>query len=191
MTKEIFITRLKKLSGLTDKEINIVQSRFTEQKIDKKTVILKAGEIATSAYYIIKGCMRVYYDKDGTQISAYFFTEDMFTNACESFIGQKPSRHFIEAAEDCEVLSISYNELETLYTNFPKASGFFRKIMEERFEAIHHSFTSQILDTPEERYINFRKNNPSLLNRIPQHQIATFLGITPISLSRIRSRIKK
>ncbi|MGL1386119.1 hypothetical protein ACSTJO_00035, partial [Vibrio parahaemolyticus] len=68
------------------------------------------------------------------------------------FIGQKPSRHFIEAAEDSEVLSISYNKLEELYTKLPKANAFFRKMMEERFEAINNSFTAQILETPEERY---------------------------------------
>ncbi|MBR2649260.1 MAG: Crp/Fnr family transcriptional regulator [Sediminibacterium sp.] len=183
--------RLSKNSDLTTKEINLVTGYFTEQSIPKKTVILKAGEIAQKAYYINKGCMRVFYVKEDVEISAYFFTEDMFTNACESFIGQKPSRHFIEAAEDSEVLSISYNKLEELYTKLPKANAFFRKMMEERFEAIHNSFTAQILETPEERYSNLQKNNPSLINRIPQHQIATYLGITPISLSRIRSRLKK
>src|SRR5258708_39999197 len=122
MSKDKFINRLKKNSGLTDREINIVQSCFKEQKINKKTIVLKADEIASEAYYIIKGCMRVFYDKEGTEISAYFFTEDMFTNACESFIGQKPSRHFIEAAEECEVLSISYKELEKLYKELPKAN---------------------------------------------------------------------
>lgn len=191
MPTDNFSKRLLKNSGLTTQETDLIKSYFKEQEIPKKTVILKAGEIAKKAYYIIKGCMRVYYVRDGIEISAYFFTEDMFTNACESFIGQKPSRHFIEAAEDSIVLSVSYQKLEELYNRLPKANVLFRKMMEERFEAIHHSFTSQILESPKERYINLQKNNPALLNRIPQHQIATYLGITPISLSRIRSRLKK
>ncbi len=68
---------------------------------------------------------------------------------------------------------------------------FVRKVLEERFVALHEVFTSQILDSPEQRYLNLQKENPELLNRIPQHQIATFLGITPTSLSRIRNRITK
>jgi CRP-like cAMP-binding protein len=191
MAADKFIHRLKSSSGLTNDEISAVQSRFRQQRVSKKTVVLKAGEVANEAYYIIKGCMRVYYLKGDIEISAYFFTEDMFTNACESFIGQKPSRHFIEAAEDCEVLSISYQKLTALYKEFPAANAFFRKIMEERFEAIHHSFTAQILDTPEQRYLSLVKTNLSLVNRIPQHQLATYLGITPVSLSRIRSRLRK
>lgn len=185
-----FEERLSNNSGLIAKEVNLVLSYFKEQSIPRKTIILKAGEVATEAYYIIEGCIRVYYEKEGIEISAYFFTEDMFTNACESFIGQKASMHFMQAVEDCKVLSISYNKLEELYKELPKINAIFRKLMEERFEAIHNSFTAQILLTPEERYRNLQKNNPSLLNRIPQHQIATYLGVTPISLSRIRSRLK-
>jgi CRP-like cAMP-binding protein len=191
MIKDKFIIPFIKKSGLSEKEIRIVLSRFEEKIIKKKTIVLSAGEIANEAYFIIKGCMRVYYNKEDIEISAYFFTEDMFTNACESFIGRKPSRHFIAASEDCHVLAISYNNLEKLYSELPKANAFFRKIMEERFEAIHHSFTSQIMDNPKERYLNLVKTNLSLINRIPQHQIATYLGITPVSLSRIRNRLSK
>jgi CRP-like cAMP-binding protein len=115
----------------------------------------------------------------------------MFAGAYDSFISQKPSRHSIEALEDCYVLSISYKTFQKLFIEFPKMNEFVRKVLEERFVSLHELFTSQILDSPEERYLNLQKERPDLLQRIPQHQIATFLGITPVSLSRIRNRVTK
>jgi CRP-like cAMP-binding protein len=115
----------------------------------------------------------------------------MFAGAYDSFITQKPSRHSIETVEQCQVLSISYQAFQELFVRFPGMNEFVRKVLEERFVALHELFTAQILDSPEERYINLQKNRPDLINRIPQHQIATFLGITPVSLSRIRNRLAR
>lgn len=132
-----------------------------------------------------------YFMKKTGNISAYFFTEKMFAGAYDSFISQKPSKHHIETIEDSEVLSISYKEFQQLLKYNPKFNELVRKILEERFLALHDLFTSQILDSPEERYIKLQKERPDLINRIPQHQIATYLGVTPVSLSRIRNRIVK
>ena len=115
----------------------------------------------------------------------------MFAGAYDSFISQKPSRHSIETLEDCQVLAISYKALQELFIEFPKMNEFVRKVLEERFVSLHELFTSQILDSPEERYLKLLKERPDIIQRIPQHQIATFLGITPVSLSRIRNRVTK
>ena len=115
----------------------------------------------------------------------------MFAGAYDSFISQKPSRHSIEVIEECQVLTISFKDLQDLFIEFPKMNEFVRKVLEERFVELHQLFTSYILDSPEGRYLNLLTHRPDLLNRIPQHQIATFLGITPVSLSRIRNRVMK
>jgi CRP-like cAMP-binding protein len=135
--------------------------------------------------------MRLFYIKDGIDISAYFFTENMFAGAYDSFASRKSSRHYIEAVEDCQVLSISYANMQRLYDQLPGMNFFVRKILEERFISLHELFTAQILDSPEQRYTTLQKDRPDLLQRIPQHQIATYLGITPVSLSRIRNRVIK
>lgn len=179
------------MTGFTDIELNIILKRFEEKKIKRKTNLLTAGKVAKEVYFIISGCMRLFYEKDGQDISAYFFTEKMFAGAYDSFTSQQPSRHSIETLEDCLVLSISYKDMQMLFVEFPKMNEFVRKILEERFISLHHLFTSQILDSPEERYLNMVKDRPDLINRIPQHQIATFLGVTPVSLSRIRNRVTK
>ncbi len=179
------------MTGITDLELAIVLKHFETKNIKKKTIILKAGKTAKEVYFILSGCMRLFYDKDGKDISAYFFTEQMFAGAYDSFIAQKPSRHSIETIEDCELLSVSFNTFQQLLIEFPQMNEFVRKILEERFVSLHELFTAQILDSPEERYLNLQKERPDLLNRVPQHQIATFLGITPVSLSRIRNRVAK
>jgi CRP-like cAMP-binding protein len=191
MTNDNIINSIKQITGFTDFELGIVLKHFENKTIKKKTNILKAGKIAKEVYFILSGCIRLFYEKDGEDISAYFFTEKMFAGAYDSFISQKPSRHSIETLEECQVLSISNKALEELFIEFPKMNEFVRKVLEERFISLHELFTSQILDSPEERYLNLQRERPDLLNRIPQHQIATFLGITPVSLSRIRNRITK
>lgn len=191
MTKENVFHAIKQITGFTDNELGIILKYFDTQSLKKKTTILQSGTIAKEVYFILKGCIRLFYVKNGEDISAYFFTERMFAGAYDSFISQKPSRHNIETIEDCLVLSISYKALQELFIEFPRMNEFVRKVLEERFIALHELFTSQILDSPEERYLNFQKERPDLIQRIPQHQIATFLGITPVSLSRIRKRVTK
>ncbi|MDV7697853.1 Crp/Fnr family transcriptional regulator [Chryseobacterium soli] len=191
MTDQNIINSIKLLTGFTDEELGIVMKYFVPKNIKKKTILLEAGITAKEIYFVISGCIRLFYTKDGKDISAYFFTEKMFAGAYDSFISKKPSRHSIETLEDCQILTISDKASQELYTEFPKMNEFVRKVLEERFVSLHELYTSQILDTPEERYVNLLNNRPELINRIPQHQIATFLGITPVSLSRIRNRILK
>jgi CRP-like cAMP-binding protein len=191
MTRDDTIRTIKQITGFSDNDLSIVLKHLEAKSIKKKTNILKAGSISKELYFIISGCMRLFYVKEGKDISAYFFTENMFAGAYDSYISQQPSRHAIEALEDCQVLTISYKGLQQLFVEFPKMNEFIRKVLEGRFIALHQVFTSQILDSPEERYLNLLKERPDLLKRIPQHQIATFLGITPVSLSRIRNRVTK
>ena len=103
MTPSNLITRLRDEAAFTNPDIDQILNRFRRETLPKKQQVVKAGDVASRAYYIIKGCMRVYYEKGDNEVSAYFFMEDTFTNACESFIGQIPSRHFIETTEESEV----------------------------------------------------------------------------------------
>lgn len=191
MTPEHFISTIRQLVDFTDAEIEAISKRFEIRHIKKKTNLLAAGCIAREVYFIINGCMRLYYEKEGEDISAYFFTEGMFAGAYDSFTSRQPSRHSIETLEDCDVLALSYGDSQDLYSEVPRMNEFVRKVLEERFISLHELYTSLIMDSPEERYLNLLKHRPDLLNRIPQHQIATFLGITKVSLSRIKNRVAK
>ena len=191
MTRHDIYISIQQSTGINGSELDILLSRFEERIVKKKTAILKSGKIAKEVYLVIEGCLRLYYEKDGEDLSAYFFTEGMFAGAYDSFTSQQPSRHSIEAIEDSTILVISYVDWMTLFEEFPWMNEFVRKVIERRFIALHQLFTSYILDSPEERYMHLLKNYPDLINRVPQHQLATFLGITPVSLSRIRNRVSK
>lgn len=189
MPQDPSIASLKAITGFSDSELAIVLKHFEPRSYKKKTILLKAGEVSNEVYFLIDGCMRLYCEKDGMDISTFFFTEQMFAGSYSSFISRKPGSHFIETLEDCKVLVLSHQALEALYLEFPKMNEFVRKSIEERFVVVHDLFTSYILNSPEERYLTLQKERPELLKRIPQHQIASFLGITPVSLSRIRNRV--
>jgi len=191
MTNNNYFNSFKQITDFTDSELEIVLKHFEKKELKKKTNLLQAGKTADEVYFIVEGCMRLFCVRDGEELSTYFFTEQMFAGAYDSFISRKPSRHSIETLEDCEVLALTYHALQELYVEFPKMNEFIRKAIEERFVVLHDLFTDYVLNSPEERYLSLQKERPDLLNRIPQHQIASFLGITPVSLSRIRNRVAK
>jgi len=188
---EQVVQHIQELTGASFSELAFFLQQFSARNCSKKSQLLRAGQVANEVYFVLTGCLRLYYVKEGVDISGYFFTENMFAGAYDSFISRKPSTHSIEVLEDATLLAISYDQLQKLYVEYPRMNEFVRKIIEQRFIAIHELLTSQILDSPEERYSNLLKNHPSLLMRIPQHHLATFLGVTPVSLSRIRSRVSK
>ena len=179
------------LIPLTEADWLFITATFVEKQFPRKTVLLSAGTVAREVYFLVEGCLRLYYEKDGADRSAFFFTEGQFAGAYDSFVTQTPSPHFLETLEPCRVLSVSYDGLQRLYEQVPAMNELVRKVMEHRFVELHQLFTAFILDSPEERYRYLLQHRPDLLNRIPQHHLATYLGITPISLSRIRKRIMK
>jgi CRP-like cAMP-binding protein len=191
MTNDDIQNLMRQITGFSDADLELVMKYFEAKNIKKKTILLKAGDRAQELYFIVSGCMRLFYEKDGSDISAYFFTDLMFAGAYDSFVSRQPSRHSIETSEDCQILTISNKGWQQLFIELPKMNGFVLKLIEERFISLHKLYTSLILDTPEERFINLQNERPDILQRIPQHQIATFLGVTPVSLSRIRNRLSK
>ncbi len=181
----------KRFTDFNDRELKDIMPYFEFKKFKKKNILLDIGNVSNEVFYIIKGCIRLYCEKDGEELSTYFFTEDMFAGSYDSFLSRKPSKVAIETLEDCEVLVLSHKSQEKLYKVFPKMNEFIRKAIEKRFVLLHDLFISYLLNNPEERYLMLLKERPELLQRIPQHQIASFLGVTPVSLSRIRNRVAK
>jgi CRP-like cAMP-binding protein len=180
---------IEKLIRLTDKEWEQFENAFTFLQAPKKFQLVKEGEISREIYYIKKGIVRYFYNKDGEEITGFIFTENLFASSYESFLRQTPSIQVLETVEDCELLVINFESLQKLYADVPKINVLTRVIAEQRFLNAQQILSSFILDTPEERYLKFSIRYPEILQRVPQHIIASFLGITPVSLSRIRNRI--
>lgn len=185
------VATIKQVVSLNSKELAQIENAFSFRKIPKKHRLAKEGEIATELYFLNKGILRLLYNNDGDEITAFIFSENLFASSYDSFLQQKPSVQILEALEDCELLVLNRESLYELYEKVPKMNILARIVAEQRFINAQNILSSYILKNPEQRYLDFAKANPEILQRVPQHIIASFLGITPVSLSRIRNRIHK
>jgi CRP-like cAMP-binding protein len=175
--------------SFNDKEKEILESAFSFRQVPKKFKLAEEGKVSKELCFILRGLVRLYYTKDGEEITAYIFKEHLFASSYDSFLRQAPSIQTLETLEDCDLLVITKKEMEQLYEDLPKMNLVTRKVAEQRFINAQQILSSFILDSPEERYRKFEEQHGDLLLRVPHHMIASFLGITPVSLSRIRKRI--
>ena len=164
------------------------QKFFVEKEISYKTILLKEGEIANQVYFIKKGCLREWINKDGKDITFQFFFEDQAVASIDSFLSNQPSMFTIESIEPSTILSLSKENYIQLQRLYPEIKEGLQELLFQRFRIYSQLFLSRIKNTPQERYDDLIKNHPEIIKRVPQHYIASFLGITPISLSRIRNR---
>jgi len=170
---------------------NQFRDLLIEKKIAAKTVLLREGEISNTIYFIKKGCLREWFNKDGKDITFQFFFEGQPVASIDSFMNRKPSLFTIESIEPSVILLIGKSDFEKLLNIYPEFKVGFQDFIFQRFENYGQLFLSRIKDTPQERYEDLLKNRPDIIQRVPQHYIASFLGVTPISLSRIRNRKTK
>lgn len=177
--------------SFTDAEKQIFESAFTFRQVPKKFKLAEEGKLAKELFFINKGLIRLYYTREGEEITGFIFKENLFASSYDSFLRQVPSIQTLETLEDCDLLVISNKGLEQLYEALPKMQIVARKVAEQRFINAQQMLSSFILDSPEERYRQFEANHGDLLLRVPHHIIASLLGFTPVSLSRIRKRIMK
>lgn len=169
----------------------MLSDAFISRQISKKHDLLLPGKISREIYFIEKGCLQLYYDKNGEDATIFIAVENMFIGAFASFLSRRPSEQGLRALEDCELLVLTHTALEELYLTLPKMNIIVRKLLEQRFLHAQSLVSSFVLNNPEERYLQMLRRRPELLQRVPQHVLATFLGITPVSLSRIRKRLSE
>ncbi len=161
---------------------------FQEKEIAAKTTLLCEGEIAQNIYFIKKGCLRLWFNNDGKDITFQFFFEHKAVSSIESFMNKQPSMFTLESIEPTSLIVLKKEDFDTLNNHYPQMKEEFYKIILQRMENYARLFLSRIKDNPQKRYQDLLKNQPEIIKRIPQHYIASYLGITPISLSRIRNK---
>lgn len=161
---------------------------FKRQEIPAKTILLNEGEIAKQAFYIEKGCLRECFNNNGKDITFQFFFEGDSVASIESFKTNEPSLFNLESIEPCIIQSISKKDFQFVLENSPDIKNEIDEHIFRRLFFYQKLFLSRIKDNPEQRYKDLLKQYPKLLQRVPQHYIASYLGITSVSLSRIRNR---
>ncbi|ABG58723.1 Crp/Fnr family transcriptional regulator [Cytophaga hutchinsonii] len=174
--------------SLTEDEKNALLSLDLFRSVPKGTILLKEGQKSQESYFVLKGCIRIYYIIDGEEKTTAFYTEmDALTPPC--VIHNAPSEYFISCIED-SILTVSNLEMEAeINSKFPKFELMCRMLSEELLAKQQIDFDAFKTSSPEQRYLNVLQNRPDLIQRVPQHQLASFLGIKPQSLSRLRARI--
>lgn len=187
MQDELF-TYISKYISLSEEEKKAITDLDIFRTYKKGTILLKEGQSSVDGYFVIKGCIRCYYLLDGEEKTTAFYTEsEPFAPLCS--INGKPSEHYVACVED-SILSVSNPEMErVIFEKFPRFETLCRVLSEELLAKNQASFDDFKTSTPEQRYLNLLKTKPDLLQRVPQYQLASYLGIKPESLSRIRKRL--
>ena len=181
--------QINKIIDLTDEEFDYFTTFAKLKKLRRKELVLTEGEVCRHAYFVKTGCLRYFYTVQGEQHTGQFFFESAWYADYESFLSGQPSRQNIEALENTEIIMIPKTALEKLYQEVPKFEKFGRLMAEKAFMGLRQRTEMITNQSPEERYLNLIKQRPKLIERIPQHYIASYLGVKPQSLSRIRKRI--
>jgi CRP-like cAMP-binding protein len=186
--QNILFDFISKYVSLTEEEKDAIVSLDIFRSVKKGTILLSEGQKSKDSYFVLKGCIRTYYLIDGVEKTTSFYTEmDAITPSC--VISKTPSEYFISCVED-SILTVSNSDMEAeVNRKFPKFEIMCRMLSEELLARQRIDFDEFKTSSPEQRYLNLLQSRPDLIQRVPQHQLASYLGIKPQSLSRLRARI--
>ena len=179
---------ISKYVTLTDEEKNAILSLNIFHSFKKGTILLREGQKSKDSYFVLKGCIRTYYMVDGEEKTTAFYTEmEALSPPCVT--SKTPSAYYISCTEDA-LLTVSTADMEVeVNRKFPKFETVCRLLSEELLAQQRIDFDEFKTSSPEQRYQNLLQKRPDLIQRVPQHQLASYLGIKPQSLSRLRARI--
>jgi CRP-like cAMP-binding protein len=186
---ESLLENIQSLIKLSPEEKEIISSLFKEKTYRKGEFFLADGHICKHVGFIARGLMRYYINHDGEEKTYAFSQENQYVSNYESFLPQRPSSKIIQALEDSQVFVISYSDLQIQYAKVREGERYGRIAVEAVFLQMLIDIDSFYTETPEIRYEGFLKKHPDLQQRISQYHIASFVGVKPQSLSRIRKRI--
>ena len=188
--QELLFDFISKYVSVTEAEKQSILSLGIFRSVKKGTILLQAGEYSKKGYFVLKGCIRCYYIIDGEEKTTAFYTEmEGHTPGC--VISEKASEYYISTTED-SIITESTPDMETeIFEKYPKFETLCRLLSDELLVKQQINFDDFKTSSPEKRYLNLAEKRPDQLHRVPQHQIASYLGIKPQSLSRLRARIQK
>lgn len=178
-----------KIMPITNEEADAIAATMNVKHYKKGEVLLKEGQISTEAYFVLEGCVRQYFIIDGEEKTTNFFTQEQWVISLNTFSNSLPSNHYMACCTDCVLVVGNREKEEDLYHQFPKLETVSRKVMEKVFAEQQEIMASYTTDSPEQRYLKLLNLRPNLFQIIPQYQIASYIGVKPESLSRIRKRI--
>ena len=187
---ELFLASVKEHISITDQEFEVCKTLFIPKKLRKRQYLLQEGDVCRYTAFVEKGMLRTFtVDDKGNEPILQFSMEGWWVTDLYSYLTDEPSRYNIEALEDCELLLITKPSWNILLEKVPAFERYFRILIQNNLIATQRRLISSLTESAEEQYTKLVATFPTCLQRVPQHMIASFLGITPETLSRIRSQM--
>lgn len=190
MSAQLLISNIQKQISLHPDEIDFFVSLLKSKSIKAGEFLIREGDVCKHESFITRGCLKAYHESDqGVEHILDFLIEEWWADDLYSFLTQTPSKSFIKAIEDTEVLQISKDDLEALYQKVPKFERFFRLLFQRAYISQREQINQMLSVPAEERYIQFLKQKPYALKRFPQKDIASYLGVTPQFFSILKKKV--
>jgi len=187
----ILLDYIGKTTFLTDKEVQGIVDNMDIRTYKKGDLILQEGAITTMCLFVLKGCIREYRIKNGEELTTNFYTDQQPVSCLIGNPNREPSPFFLEAVEKTIATASTPEEEEAMFKKFPRFEQICRIKVEELMTETQSKMSDYITSTPTERYLNLVKTRPELIDKVPQYQLASFIGIKPETLSRIRKKLAK
>ncbi|SMC65890.1 Crp/Fnr family transcriptional regulator [Pedobacter africanus] len=187
---QILLNFLAKYIQLSEEEKNAIIDVAFFTSFKKGTILLKEGQLSKDSYFVVKGCIRCYYIVDGEEKTTAFYSDGESLTP-PSALTRKPSEYYISCLEDSVLSAGDAEPDEELFKKFPKLEKLCRILSEDLHSKSQIAFDNFKISSPEQRYLHLLETRPDLVQRIPQYYLASYLGITPQSLSRMRNRLVK
>jgi CRP-like cAMP-binding protein len=186
---DVLINYFEQYVSLTEAEKKVVRKEVAVKSFPKNVLLLREGAISRAFYFVIKGSVRLFYNTDLTEKTGFFYTENTFVSSYESFTKQVPARHNFQTMETSLLAVFTPENVQKLLSASSRFDLLARIMMEEELAVCQSIISSFVTLNAEQRYLQLLEEHPQLFQRIPQHQIATFIGVSAETLSRIRKRI--
>jgi len=187
--KHIFVSLISQMTKITQEEELFIAYTFPIKTFEKGAYLLKEGEVAKGSFFIIKGCVREYLLLDGEEKTIAFYTENQSLANQSSISNKTPSKINFVCSEETKVVITDVDKEKAFYNKFPRFKEFCLEEMDRIIGEQREQLTEFYRLKPEDKYVKLVKERPDLLNRVPQYQIASYLGVKPETLSRIRARM--
>lgn len=189
LMKDKIVSYFSAIQTLSDEEAKLIADSALIKKYLKNDFLLREGQYSNDTFFVLQGLVRQYNIINGEERTSAFFTENQWIISLGT--AGIPSKYYWICEEDCYLMVGNDDKAQKIFDKFPRLESIARKIVENAFIDYHHTINTYLTDSPEQRYLRLQESRPDLIQRIPQYQLASYIGVKPESLSRIRKRMIK
>jgi CRP-like cAMP-binding protein len=192
MKTDILEKYIQTLLPISTEKVKLIIAKYEELKLEKSTLLLKENKICKEAYFLENGCIRSFiYNNDGQEVTTNIYTAPCYVFDFLSFFKQQPSKENFQTLTDCALWTMNYEDLQICFHTIPEFREFGRMMLVTNYSKLHERMIGMIKDTAEERYKKLLAEDANIFQQVPLKIIASYLGVTDTSLSRIRKEITR